>query len=630
MGNLLEFTINAEGKKILNFDESNQYDDTKNGNRISDYEILQVLSQDNDINFVAKVRSLNNNKIYSIKKINLLNCQDQTIKDKSRALMDKLKLLNNPHIIKYYHYFEENNNLYILMEFMNNADISGYIQAHQILNKAIPEEEIWNILLQCLSALEYLHSQELELGNMGVKLANIFMNNEQNVKIGVFRELNFTQNDFNPREDIYMLGKYFYAMMNSEMIKSEDIKQNNFFAQLNYKKVQNNTYSGPLIEIVDSMSIDNNSDIKVEELYEKVKKEYVKKYAKNSSIKAVLKCLYSYKILNDIILNKKAIIENNKQKYYIHYWYSQAIDAIAGIKEEDLNLCIEEFRRAIASSYSKLDGNKEVDPLLLLTFLLFRLHQEMNEVDNNNLPNLNKKNAKYVITSSFDGEEDKQNKDQMWNKFIVKYNSKVNSLISDLFFGFVKTKIICQTCRKGYYSFSNYFYIIFDLSDRDSKRDFDLIKDGFEIQFNKKRLILPDGPDRTYCDSCCSYQAFKEYNRYYMLRSNLIIIFNRGSNYKNKSKIIFDEKINLEPFIEEGIDSHKNFFLVGCINRVGEMGKDERYSSYYRDPENTNYWHCDEYLDYSNVSIPIISEINKTQKKEQIIMLFYNSKDIPQ
>lgn len=628
MGNLLEFTINAEGKKILNFDESNQYDDTKNGNRISDYEILQVLSQDNDINFVAKVRSLNNNKIYSIKKINLSNYQDQTIKDKFRALMDKLKLLNNPHIIKYYHYFEENNNLYILMEFMNNADISGYIQAHQILNKAIPEEEIWNILLQCLSALEYLHSQEL--GNMGVKLANIFMNNEQNVKIGVFRELNFTQNDFNPREDIYMLGKYFYAMMNSEMIKSEDIKQNNFFTQLNYKNVQNNTYSGPLIEIVDSMSIDNNSDVKVEELYEKVKKEYVKKYAKNSSIKAVLKCLYSYKILNDIILNKKAIIENNKQKYYIHYWYSQAIDAIAGIKEEDLNLCIEEFRRAIASSYSKLDGNKEIDPLLLLTFLLFRLHQEMNEVDNNNLPNLNKKNAKYVITSSFDGEEDKQNKDQMWNKFIVKYNSKVNSLISDLFFGFVKTKIICQTCRKGYYSFSNYFYIIFDLSDRDSKRDFDLIKDGFEIQFNKKRLILPDGPDRTYCDSCCSYQAFKEYNRYYMLRSNLIIIFNRGSNYKNKSKIIFDEKINLEPFIEEGIDSHKNFFLVGCINRVGEMGKDERYSSYYRDPENTNYWHCDEYLDYSNVSIPIISEINKTQKKEQIIMLFYNSKDIPQ
>ena len=628
MGNLLEFTINAEGKKILNFDESNQYDDTKNGNRISDYEILQVLSQDNDINFVAKVRSLNNNKIYSIKKINLSNYQDQTIKDKFRALMDKLKLLNNPHVIKYYHYFEENNNLYILMEFMNNADISGYIQAHQILNKAIPEEEIWNILLQCLSALEYLHSQEL--GNMGVKLANIFMNNEQNVKIGVFRELNFTQNDFNPREDIYMLGKYFYAMMNSEMIKSEDIKQNNFFAQLNYKNVQNNTYSGPLIEIVDSMSIDNNSDVKVEELYEKVKKEYVKKYAKNSSIKAVLKCLYSYKILNDIILNKKAIIENNKQKYYIHYWYSQAIDAIAGIKEEDLNLCIEEFRRAIASSYSKLDGNKEVDPLLLLTFLLFRLHQEMNEVDNDNLSNLNKKNAKYVITSSFDGEEDKQNKDQMWNKFIVKYNSKVNSLISDLFFGFVKTKIICQTCRKGYYSFSNYFYIIFDLSDRDSKRDFDLIKDGFEIQFNKKRLILPDGPDRTYCDSCCSYQAFKEYNRYYMLRSNLIIIFNRGSNYKNKSKIIFDEKMNLEPFIEEGIDSHKNFFLVGCINRVGEMGKDERYSSYYRDPENTNYWHCDEYLDYSNVSIPIISEINKTQKKEQIIMLFYNSKDIPQ
>ena len=622
----MEFTTNAEGKQIFNFDESNQNEDGNYGNSLADYEILQFLSQDTDINFVAKVRSLNNNKIYSIKKVDISNYKDQKTRDNITALMNKLKQLNNPHIIKYYHSFEENNNLYLLMEFMNNSDISGYIQAHQILNEKIPEEEIWNILLQCLSALDYLHSQNI--GNTGVKLTNILMNNEQNVKIGVFREFNFTQNEFNPREDIYTLGKYFYAMMDSKIIKSDDLKVNNFFTTLNYKKVQNTEYSKSLTDIINSMSKDNKSNVKVEDLYENVKKEYVKKYARNTSIKAILKCLYSYEILNDIIKQKKLLIEKNKQKYYIHYWYSQAIDAISGIREDDLNLCIEEFRRAIASSYSKLDGNKEVDPLLLLTFLLFRLHQESNEVDEDNLANLGKIKVKYVISSSFDGEEeDKTNKEQVWNKFITKYNKKVNSLISDLFFGFVKTKIICQTCRKGFYSFSNYFYIVFDLTKYDSNTNFNIIEDGFKIQYNKIRKIMANDPDKIWCEVCNSYQTFKEFNRYYMLRNHLIICFIRGNNYKNKSKIIFEEEINLEAYIEPKIDSHKKFSLVGCINRT-EEGKDEKFISFYREPDNQQYWHCEEYLDYSSQNFSILPIINTSQKKGQIIMLFYNSKDV--
>ena len=77
-------------------------------------------------------------------------------------------------------------NIYLIMEFMNNADINSFIKAHQVLNKNIKEEEIWNILLQCLSALDYLHSQNI--GNSGIQFCNIFMNEEQNAKISVFNE----------------------------------------------------------------------------------------------------------------------------------------------------------------------------------------------------------------------------------------------------------------------------------------------------------------------------------------------------------------------------------------------------------------------------------------------------------
>ena len=154
----IEFATDAEGNKYLNFDESSQYDDSKNGKKLIDYEILQIMSPDEDDdddeeeneseNIVAKVRSLNNNKIYAMKKIKATNNQNNNIGLHIDKVMNILKKLNNPHIIKYYNYFKKDDNYYIIMEFMNNSDIIGFIQAHKILNEIISEEEIWNILLQ--------------------------------------------------------------------------------------------------------------------------------------------------------------------------------------------------------------------------------------------------------------------------------------------------------------------------------------------------------------------------------------------------------------------------------------------------------------------------------------------------
>ena len=52
-----------------------------------------------------------------------------------------------------------------------------------------------------------------------------------------------------------------------------------------------------------------------------------------------------------------------------------------------------------------------------------------------------------------------------------------------------------------------------------------------------------------------------------MLKDQLIICFIRGNNYKNKSKIIFEEKIDLTEFIEPDINSPHYFYLVGTVIR---------------------------------------------------------------
>ena len=619
MGSEMEIVKDSEGGNHVIFDESSLYDDSQMGANLSDFEILQVLSDENS-SFVAKVRSLNNHQIYAMKKIELNKIGNPQSRQNCIDEVEKLKELNNPHIIKYYNSFmDQKGNLYLIMEFMNNADLYGFIKAHQVLNKIIKEEEIWNILLQCISALDYLHKKNL--GYSGIRFTNILMNNEQNAKIGVFYDpikQNNQNNNYELNEDIYLLGKHFYSMTFSHHKRVKDAKSINEVSIINEN---NDSYSNELMFIIYKMLDLNNGIPDSNELYKTVKKEYVKKYARNTSIYAVLRCLHAFQSFNEIMLKNAILYENNIDKYYIDYWYLKAIRALSGFEEANLIECVEEFRRAIASEDSKLDGNREIDPLYLLAFLLQKMHKETNKKDSNTETSQNQ-NGKYVINSVFNGEEeDKTNKEQMLYKFVTYFQANVHSPISDLFFGFVKTKRNCQTCKTGNYSFHNYCFVVFDLTNRNNNEQFDIINDGFAYEYNNAKDLDPDKPERVYCERCLTYQKHVEFNRYYMMNHQLIISFIRGTNFKNESSINFNEELDLEPYVDEKKDSPKNYYLVGSINRIIDNNKIEKFIYFTRDPENDNCWHVgDELLTLNS------APINEIKNKGQIIMLFYNNK----
>ena len=619
----MEFTTDIQGNKYFRFEEDDDsylYEASQIGNKLDDFEILQILNENIDQNnttFVAKVRSLNNNKIYSLKKLNFNKLQDLQKKQQICNFLEKLKEINHPHIIKYYNYFEDNNGLYVIMEYMNNSDLLGYIQGYQILNNQIPETEIWNILLQCLSALDYLNY--LNLGNVGIKMTNIFINNMYNIKLGIFHDYNFNREVYSPNQEIKLLGKYIYVMIFSLAFQVEELdNKKKFIDNLNSQNRQNANYSQELRNIVNNM-LDQKNTINVPNLFENVKKEYSKKYIKNTSINAIFKCLFSFKFLNDKMDLNRQIIETNKQKYYMNYLYLKAIKALDGIEENNFQLSIKEFRRALATSFSKLDGNKEIDPLLVLIFLLDKMHKEMNEVnrtfimENGYSQYIKKKNS--IQNYVYNGEQqDKTNKMLMLEEFVNYFNATMKSPISDLFIGFMKTKRICQNCRSGYYSFSNFLYVVFDLSELENEKTFDLMKDGFQKDWETPKTIEADGKNKIWCERCQTYQKFKEFNRYYSISNLLIIVFIRGNNYKNSSKIIFDEKINLKDYIEPENNTPKNFYLVGCVNRKIQ-NNDEEYIPYFKDPINEK-WKSKGFNDIQR------------NKNEQIIMLFYNSKEI--
>jgi hypothetical protein len=608
MSSPFEMVKDSEGNNHLILEKPCLYDDSKMGESLSDFEFLKILNEADNSLFVSKVRSLSNNKIYAMKRIELKKLGDNL--EECKTIISNLKQLNNPHIIKYYKTFEDNKNLYLIMEYMNNSDINGFIKGHQILDKKIKEEVIWSLLLQCLSAIEYLHQQNL--GKYGIRLSKIFISNEQNAKIGVFSDIFNETNNW--EEDINLLGKYFYTLCFSHTPELTKFQEKILLNEIDYAKRTNDDYSKELMEIIYNM-IDKKFDSTT--FYKNVKEQYAKKYPSKSSIEAVLRCLYSYSYMNKLFLKNEENIRKNKENKYINYWYLEAIRAFSGSREHNLEECIEVLRHAIESENSKLDGSREIDPLYLLSFLLEKIHKELNEIDE-------KKDepsqvGNYVINSSFNvEEEDGTNREQMRHKFFNFFNVNVHSIISDFFFGFLKTKRNCQNCKTGKYSFSNFCFAAFDLSGN-NKQSFDLIKDGFIYQYNYAKKIEPDKPDRIYCERCMSYQLHLEFNRYYIMNNQLVISFLRGNNFQNNSKVNFTEELDLSEFVDEKDAIPCKYYLVGAINRLISEGKEE-FIYWAREPDERNSWHT-----YKGFKRNIETPINEMQTTGQVILLFYNN-----
>ena len=550
--------LDFQGNKYINLENWCKNDINKIDNNLFNYEILEKLSENKGTNLVTKVRSLNNKKIYSMKQFK--NCSENPFIIQT---LNILKTLNHPKIIKYYDFFKEENDLYLIMEYIYNLDIQSYIKAHNLTYKLIPEVEIWNILLQCLSALEYISKINNNFNSqIKLKLIDMLINDEQNIKIGVFSEQmynNPTDLNYYERQSLNFLCNIFYKMINPPINQSQ-----NFVNSYNIQA--NNIYSIELQNIIFNIyNIANNNNaqkIDITNIFDFVKNEYSKKYNKNTSIKAILENLYSYEFLIKRFDKKRTLIESNINKYQNIFWFLKTKDALSKNDIQNFNICIDELRRNMALSYSKLVEDKELDPLLVLTFILERIHQESNnnKINNENVNNNGKGNIEDTddidIGSNFNVEEDRTNQALMLDKFVTYFNSTMNSPITDLFMSFKKTKRKCKTCNSVYFNFSNCLYILFDL-EKNNNSDFDLIKDGFEAQHNNKNII--DENENIICERCFTYGKFEEKSTYYFLNRHLVICFKRGDNYENQTKIIFENNINLKKYVEVSDNSRVIF-----------------------------------------------------------------------
>ena len=652
----VELIKDSKGKPHMVFDKDKSKEDEIMGEKVDDYEILQVLGE-GSFGFVAKVKSRINHKIYAIKQINLTKLKS----DKERQLCENeitiLKNLNHPSITKYYKSIKENNFLYTVMEFMNNGDLSGLIKAHKILNKPINEEKLWNIFIQAMKSLVFIHSKNLI--HRDIKPENLFISNDGTVKLGDFgvsasivdsnkfenikKELisnwvcsgtcvgtppfmspeMLKKNTYDLNTDVYSMGCTFFESMFwiyprtpimdiAALFSNQDIMK---LVDLPIKH-NNNYYSKELVDIIYKMiEIDKNKRPNSEQILKMLIYEFNKKYAKNSNISSVLSCLYSYQEFTELFLNNQQYINDNSNTKPISFTYLFGINAINDQVNEDWNNSLCSIRGILSKENILYEGNKEIDPKYTLSFLLGKLHNELNFGKNNYIPSF-----KLLFSNESKTQElsqiDFSNKNNALNYFITQFKQNNNSIISNNFYGIMKIKTVCSKCQLVTYTYDTFDHLSFNLDivkkyiKQQNQVD---ITNLFNIQNN---IMLNLGTDKyIICRRCKVNTPHLQRRQFNSFPRFLIICLDRGSECQNKMNVLYGLDLNLGGQCEN-MNCANNFRLIGMIKRL-DKGDKEHYISLYFDYRN-NIWVC---RDGSNLYSVNNNPFNHTQGI--VVMLFY-------
>ena len=608
-----EMITDKKGKEHMVLNATELEENLSMGDKFSDFEILQPLDSGNFAS-VLKVSSLINQRIYAMKILSLEDDGKLTPEQKEKYYTNEIELLkklDHPNIVKYYKSFTENNNLYIIMEYFDNGDLLDYIKALKFDNgkKDRNKGEIWNILYQCMSGLNYLHSTGVI--HRDIKPQNIFMTKNKIIKIGDFGVSAKFKNDdklkkiktltctylgtpqymapeiikqkYDEKVDIFAMGCVFYEInFLKPYLKENYILENGMFVKKMVSGSIPSISDVNLKEIITQMveeDVTKRPDAKY--ILAKIKENYNKVFVQNSGLYSVLRCLSNLPDLKGFFLDKHKEKGNN---FIENKPYSENFLYCVEHKDNWIDNIIF-YRDKLIEENQFLNNNKEINPYLVLTFTLDKIHGEFNEIKKLRESVLKRMNS---IIDPF--KEDKINKN-----YLSKFSTNFNSCISNKFVGHLETIRKCCKCESQSYLFTYFFSIEFDLNLplllNQNKSEINLI-DLFKLQ-NEINLDLK-GLKKLQCSKCKKEEEHKESKIFYLLPYYLILAFDRGNNFENKIEINFPIQIDLSEIVKDKNYSPKFYRLMGIIKRCGIKSKEHYISIIFNNEEKSWFVYDDE------------------------------------
>ena len=543
------------------------YDDKKMGENFSDFDTLKIINS-NNYKIVTKVYSKKNSKIYVRKKI---DCNINQINQKDiNEEFEKLKSLDHHNIVKYYKSFIKDNSLYFIEQYIDNGGLDNLVVAYESLNKPIETKLLWNIFMQCISGLKYLHDKNIIHKNICIE--NILMNENTEIKLDDIQFsfiLDEEKKDKGKPEDIYDMSQVFTQLM-PEKYKDE--------------------YPDEMKDIINSMENDYNEE-NTDYFFNKIMEQYIKNVAKVSSIYSVFKCISCFPgFKKSMEKNKNIFIENESVGYYLKEFMFNV-----NLKHDDIIMLCNKFRNLLYKNSQK-NNDIEIKPKQVLEFLLERLNKEQRK--NRNGPSF--KNLPKILTKI---------KLKAFEEFKENFNKNYQSDITDHFILYMKKKRVCKNitsicenclnnsgkscyckkCRNHVYSFSACPFI--ELNMDLGLQDIKIRQDGLEKMVKLDTLenwfyaqnfyeTILNKEHKFVCLECQEETEQKELNQFYILPSCFIISLNRGKNNSNNFKIPLE--INLEKMVERKDYPYK-FELIGIVQRYFQEKEGEKFVAVYKD-----------------------------------------------
>ena len=603
-----EILIDPKGKEHMVFNAQEINNDDLIGDSSSDFEYLQLLGE-GGFGKVLKVCSLVNHKIYAMKILKLEEDERLSKEEKEKYFkseIELLKKLNHPNIVKYYKSFREDDQLYIIMEYFDNGDLSDYVKVLKYDKNLDKKPEIWNIFYQSISGLNYLHASGVV--HRDIKPENIFMAKNKIIKIGDFgvsalikekkdakniRRLKGTilgtpeymapelfkkQKLYNEKIDIFSMGCVFYKICCLKDYQKEDVymEGNEFKRKMVSNEIPTN-YDTDLMNIIKLM-LEPDPDRRKDSKYilEKISDNYKKIFIQNSGLYSVIRCLSNLPYLRNYFLTKyKATTPNISDQGLTSSVYQNMkkpySESFLSLIENDNNWIenLTFYRQKIIEENNFLNNNKEINPYLIFTFILDKIHGELNKVTKNESKSIKKR-------TSF---KDAMKEDKIKREYTSSFSANFNSSISNYFVSHMETIRTCCKCNTPSYLFTYFFSLSFDLNLplllKKEKKEIDLI-DLFKTQ-NDISLDLK-GLKKVQCNKCNKEIEHKESKIFYIFPFQLVLNFDRGNEHENKIKINYPEKLDLSKIPKDEKYSCKIFDLVGVIKKC-DIGAKEHYIS---------------------------------------------------
>ncbi|KAM4727865.1 serine/threonine-protein kinase PLK3 [Anableps anableps] len=127
-----------------------------------------------------EMTDLSTNKMYAVKVIPQSRVSKPHQREKITNEIDLHRSLSHKHVVKFSHYFEDHDNIYIFLELCSRKSLAHIWKERRTLT----EPEVRYYLRQIISGLKYLHSRGIL--HRDLKLGNFFINENMELRLGDF------------------------------------------------------------------------------------------------------------------------------------------------------------------------------------------------------------------------------------------------------------------------------------------------------------------------------------------------------------------------------------------------------------------------------------------------------------